>query len=199
MKNSFKKEFLRFSRLANQLAPWAKDDKLKDHEPKWHQFGIKRHTLEVLKVADYLYKKTKIDVRRAAIWHDIGKYVVRKKKDGQYSFKGHEKASVEILKKYQIPLTEEEFFIIEHHGDIIKKSISRIKKICKDKNLLAKLVILAVADKIGKGETPLQNYQRKLLMGKYVKLAELAGLDPKLIENLFKNNLKFLEKRRKNG
>ena len=118
------------------MADWI--DSPKDHDPKWHEFGVLRHTLRVFQNAQKIKDLTGIDIVKVALWHDIGKFVpgVRQRKIRTYTFKGHEEASREWLKENRLGFNEEELFLIENHAKIRKSSVKEIVDSCKDNQKL---------------------------------------------------------------
>ncbi len=178
-------EFVQFQELAFSIAPWSKEDRVEDHDPKWHEFGILYHTNKVIDSACRINGLTKIDIVRLAVWHDIGKFIVRQEKGdnpGSFTFKGHEVASAEFLKDKGF--NDDDLFLIANHGIIRGEStVEEITKLCGgDRNLMTKLIFMCAADTSGKGFTPDQAAQRNKLAPKFVQLAWEAGLDEGMVD-----------------
>ena len=169
-------------REAQSLASWASADLPSDHDPKWHEFGVLGHIEKVFRNAMKIRDETGIDVVKVALWHDIGKFCVRRAKrdiPGEFSFKCHEEASVAYLRgKYPTYFDDEELFLIANHAVIRGDSTAeQIVDLCNGSmDVLKRLVFLCAADICGKGFTPDQQKQRDELAPKFYALALQAGL-----------------------
>jgi putative nucleotidyltransferase with HDIG domain len=187
-------DFAQFERVACSESPWAKQDRVQDHDPKWHEFGVLGHCERVFRHAIQIKRLTGIDVVRAALWHDIGKFVKdgRREKDdkpGEFTFKGHEEkgweflTSGENLKRYGISgFSDEDLFSIRNHGIVRgQKTLQQILGSCEgENNHLKRLVLMCSADTAGKGYTPDQDKERLQLAPKFVGLALEAGLGSRI-------------------
>jgi hypothetical protein len=188
-------EFAQFKRVACSESPsWAELDRVEDHDPKWHEFGVLGHCERVFRHAIHIERLTGIDVVRAALWHDIGKFVKdgRRQKDGKpgaFTFKGHEEKGWEFLKDdTQLSLygisgfAGEDLLLVKNHG-IIRgaKTLEDIVGSCEgDDARLRGLVLMCSADTAGKGYTPDQDKERRQLAPKFVALALEAGLGSRI-------------------
>lgn len=181
--------FTNFKTVACSIAPWAEADSVCDHDPKWHEFGVLGHTKKVFNNAIEIKSLTGIDIVKAALWHDIGKFIVRYEKPdklGEYSFKGHEKESEKYLReKCPDNFTKDDLFLVANHGLIRGDSAAvDIVDKCNDVQLLRKLILICAADISGKGFTKAQKEQRERLAAKFEELANLAGLDAILVKDI---------------
>lgn len=94
-----------------------------DQNSKYHHLTLGKHQMEVLRlVAEKPSSKNDIALRLAAIFHDIGKLRNHQvKKDGNYSYHGHEVDSSEIAEiilhqlKYPTKVINEVKFLIQNH------------------------------------------------------------------------------------
>ena len=160
---------------------------VKGHDPKWHEFGILKHSKKVFKNARRINQITGIDFVKIALWHDIGKIIARKVKSGGYTFKGHEEASANYLRdNHPYEFNEQELFLIKNHGVVRgDNSVESIVNLCNDdQDLLQKLVLLCAADTSGKGFTEAQTEQRNQLLEKFIQLSIEAGIDSNLINEI---------------
>lgn len=185
-------DFAELTEVACSMASWV--DRVEDHDPTWHKFGALRHTLRVFQNARRIRELTSIDIVKVALWHDIGKFIPgvrQEKKDnpGEFTFKDHEKKSVDWLKENGTDFDGDELFLVANHGVIRgDRTVKDIVKMSKgDRKLLKKLVLLCAADISGKGFTDAQKAQRKKLALKFKKLAIEAELDPKLVLEIVVN------------
>ena len=184
-----------FKSKAIKIADWenVELDLVSDHDTTWHEFGILGHTEKVYNNAVRIKQKTGIDIIKPALWHDIGKFIVREVKvdsPGEFRFKGHEKASESYLRKeFPYHFDNDELFLIRNHGIIRGGStVDEIKNICGHNiNLLQKLILICAADISGKGFKPKQKVQRYNLSEKFLSLAREAGLDENLVEDIVLN------------
>jgi hypothetical protein len=180
---------------ALKLATWenVELDRVNDHDPKWHEFGILGHIKRVFENAIIINKITGIDIVKIALWHDIGKFIVREEKSdkpGEFSFKGHEKASESYLREKFFNLFDsDELFLILNHGSIRGSStVDEIVNLCNhNKALIQKLVLICAADISGKGFTIAQKEQRIKISEKFILLARRCGLDESFINDIILN------------
>ena len=185
MNFEFESNFESVKTVAISLASWAEADSVEDHDSKWHEFGVLGHIEKVIDNARRIKEFTGIDIIKVAVWHDIGKFIVRKEKkdkQGSFNFKGHEEASAVYLQNNS-DFSEEELFLVANHGVIRGKStVEEIITLCRDdKQLIAKLILLCAADTSGKGFPPAQKVQRHELAPKFAQLVQEAGLGEDLI------------------
>jgi hypothetical protein len=122
-------EYLDMSQQENRDF-YDQPDSVENHKPDWHQWGIITHTNKFLEhfkneIPEYLQRfglvpeqklAEQIDgiskqelLEMAVALHDIGKFAVRRKKTEGFTFKGHEKASGQIVRSqtYQKLLGED--------------------------------------------------------------------------------------------
>ena len=94
-----------------------------DQNSKYHHLTLGKHQLEVLKlVSEKRSSKNDIALRLAALFHDIGKLKNHGvKKDGNFSYHGHELDSAEIAEtilkrlKYPVKVISDVKFLIQNH------------------------------------------------------------------------------------
>lgn len=181
-------DFAEFKKTACELAQWANQDRVEDHDPKWHEFGVLGHVERVFRHAVQIRRLTGIDVIKLALWHDIGKLAKdgrkeKKDKPGEFTFKGHEKKSEDYLRQHRrAEFSEEDLFLVANHG-IIRgdNTVEQIVELCSgDNDRLKKLVFICAADTAGKGYTAAQDVERQQLAPKFFELALKAGLGSRI-------------------
>lgn len=122
-----------------------------DQKNSGHQYNLWYHSLHTVLG---LPRGIKDDVLYlAALLHDVGKPSVQQLgKDGEMHYKGHQKASTEVVRGMQIDLTPEErnrlLYYVEHHDDRlplddegIHRAIGGVSEI-----VFKHLVLLEIAD-----------------------------------------------------
>lgn len=177
-----------------------------DQNTKYHSLSLTDHSLYVL---DWVIKfGADLDLRLAALLHDIGKYTCyTKKPNGSYSYPGHERTSAvvseEILKRLKYPdktvtrVTE----LIKNHM-IIKPLYDRDKKVYTGTLKKTREVARKLGDNL-KDEMKLidadnrshaEDYNMpEQVDGFWRKLVEASGGEEKKVPNLPVNGKQIME------
>jgi putative nucleotidyltransferase with HDIG domain len=148
-----------------------------DQPMKFHKMDVFEHTMVVLDGVP----TTKLHVRLAALFHDLGKVKTRKVINGEIHFFGHEvvgaRLAGEVLNdRFHAPaaLTEQVVSLVKNHmfpadwklsSCTVRRLISRVGE-----SLIRDLIVLRIGDRLGSGKAMLS-------MGKIGKLMDMVELE----------------------
>lgn len=155
----------------------------------YHCYDLWEHTMQVVK-----YVPKDLDLRLAAIFHDIGKPLTKTidEKTGYYHFYGHEKKGAERIRSIlQDELEEsnktrkEVEFLIENHMILHRNSSEKgIKKLISHFGIerTEKLIKLSIADNLGKNLQQLRENNVADLFYKIVEKQKIPTLQELAID-----------------
>lgn len=150
------------------------------HSPRWHRLSVLEHTAAAVDAARQLAATVGVDWREAGatmLLHDVGKLLDRVAKPSEgFNYFDHEALGAAWLAERGLP--EELRFQIASHLEIHRRSADELIALCAgDRGRVARLVIVACADSVAKGDTPEQVANFEQAVPKLRALARHAGLD----------------------
>lgn len=156
------------------------------HSPRWHQLSILEHTAVAVDVARALSEAAGLDWRDSGgtmLLHDVGKVLDRSvdPTSKEHHFTDHDENGARWLEERGI--SGEIAFQIRHHGAMREKSVAGLTELAGgDRDRLARMVVVYLADQTAKGRTPEQLRSLAKQMPKLRQLGEKAGLDMPALE-----------------
>ncbi|MFH1808376.1 MAG: HDIG domain-containing metalloprotein [Pseudomonadota bacterium] len=150
------------------------------HSPRWHRLSILEHTAMAVDAATHLSRAAGVDWKEAGaamLLHDVGKLLDRfPKRHGGFNYFDHEEAGARWLQQRGLP--EDLRFQVEHHLEIHRRSVDELIELCGgDRGRIARLLVVACADSVAKGDTPDQLGNYAEMVPKLRALARFAGID----------------------
>ncbi len=153
------------------------------HSPRWHRLSILEHTAAATEAAHALAEAAGVDWQEAGatlLLHDVGKLLSRhaKERHGELRFYywDHEEVGARWLKQRQVPA--ELLFQIQNHLEIHRREAAEIIDLAGgDPARVARMLVVAAADSLGKGDTSHYLESWAKLQPRFLELAAFAGLD----------------------
>ncbi|HLD82209.1 MAG TPA: HD domain-containing protein [Patescibacteria group bacterium] len=163
------------------------------HNPTYHMFNIWDHSMVALVYAIVARIELRLDIREAALLHDLGKYFhFQVGAEGEYTFHGHGERGAEILaeRESNFPwhVHQETIFLVGHHEcpNLRKNTIASVASVSHGVGTqeFRKLTLLGLIDWAAKGRTCAQEEQKRQLTRLTREMALLADVPEGLIHYL---------------
>lgn len=153
------------------------------HNTRWHRLSVLEHSALVVDAVADLCGTVGVpwkDGACAMFLHDVGKILDRQvQREGdttRFSFWDHEAVGAEWLKSKGV--SDELVFMVRYHGTLRGKTVEEMKELCGgDKERMARMMVLYVADQVAKGDTHDQLASFREQKPHILELCAWAGVD----------------------